>query len=362
MNTQASLPCVLFGASGYTGVELAKLICGHPKLHLHSLFVSENSVDAGKPLSQLYPVVSGLIDQPLMPANTDNIESVLSNLQSYDKTLIFLATPHEFSHDIAASLMTEHTQVFDLSGAFRLKDTSLYTKHYGYLHKNSELTLGAPYGLPEWNAKAFINAPLISLPGCYPTAAQLALKPLIYAGLLANDAAPVINAVSGVSGAGRKANLATSFCELSLKPYQIFCHRHSPEIEQELGRSVIFTPHIANFARGILATITVKVKNNTYLSNINHAFDECYHNQPLVRLRKEAPAINDVAHTPFCDLYWQLYGEHLIIISAIDNLLKGAASQAIQCANLASGWPQQLGLLPALQSISDEVKGVTNVA
>jgi N-acetyl-gamma-glutamyl-phosphate reductase len=165
--------------------------------------------------------------------------------------------------------------------------------------------------------------------------------------LLAEHCVPVINAVSGVSGAGRKANLTTSYCELSLKPYNLFKHRHTPEIEQGLNRKVIFTPHVADFERGILATITVELKQGVCTSDVTKCFEQAYNTQPLVRLKQAIPSIKDVAFTPYCDIYWQAEGNDLIIVSAIDNVLKGAASQAIQCANIISGLHQATGLLPA---------------
>jgi len=349
MSSDLNISCVVFGASGYAGAELARLIHTHPHLQLNKLFVSAKSTDAGKLFSELYPQYTGLIDLPLIAGTEHNIDTLLSEV-SDNQTYMFLATPHEFSHDIAASLLADNVTVFDLSGGFRLKDKNAYKTYYGFEHKYSNLLEKTPYGLPEWNAEQLPEQNLISLPGCYPTASQLALKPLILNDLIKNDCVPVINAVSGVSGAGRKANLATSFCELSLKPYNLFVHRHTPEIEQGLGCKVIFTPHVANFDRGILATIVVQVKNSVTEQDINQAFADKYKEQPLVRLRSAIPTIKDVANTPFCDLYWQLDGNHLIVISAIDNLLKGASSQAIQCANIVAKLPQETGLVSTSQS------------
>lgn len=339
------IPCLVFGASGYAGVELARIINSHPALQLHALFVSEHSADSGRQLSELYPKYTGIIDQTLTAGSPSAIESVLIELNQYDKAFVFLATPHEFSHDIATSFISDHVTVLDLSGGFRLQDPEQYPKFYGFEHKFTELLPGIPYGLAEWNGDSLKDKPLISLPGCYPTASQLALKPLTTNNLLTAACKPVINAISGVSGAGRKANLGTSFCELSLKPYNLFTHRHTPEIEQGIGRDVIFTPHVADFERGILATITVQLEASVTLDMVNQAFTKAYAEQPLVRLRDTIPTIKDVAFTPYCDLYWQLNGTDLIIISAIDNVLKGAASQGIQCANILLDLPQETGLL-----------------
>ncbi|MDO6719536.1 N-acetyl-gamma-glutamyl-phosphate reductase [Psychrosphaera sp. 1_MG-2023] len=342
---KSTIPCLVFGASGYAGVELARMINGHPALELHSLFVSANSADSGKTLSSLYPQYTGIIDHVLVAGTDESIATHLTELNKHTKAFVFLATPHEFSHDIATSLTSENVIVLDLSGGFRLQDKALYPEYYGFEHKFSEQLPAIPYGLVEWNAKALIGKNLISLPGCYPTASQLGLLPLTTNQLLTDTCKPVINAISGVSGAGRKANLGTSFCELSLKPYNLFVHRHMPEIEQGVGREVIFTPHVANFERGILATITVQLKDDVTNDDINNAFSNAYDDQPLVRLRDTIPTIKDVAYTPFCDLYWQKKGNDLIVVSAIDNVLKGAASQGIQCANILMELPQETGLL-----------------
>ena len=340
MTTNNQTPCVIFGASGYAGVELAKLVQTHPALSLQALFVSSASADAGKSLSALYPQLANLIDLKLQAGTQQNIADVFDGL-SEQQSLVFLATPHEFSHDIAPSLANENTTVLDLSGGFRLQQPSLYPKHYGFEHKYSELLDSIPYALPEYQSQSLQQHKLISLPGCYPTASQLAIKPLVDAELLTEECVPVINAISGVSGAGRKASLATSFCELSLKPYNLFTHRHRPEIEQGVGRKVIFSPHVAAFERGIVATITLQVKTGTTEADIAEVFNRKYQTQPLVRIKSEIPAIKDVAYTPFCDIYWQLDGQDLIVVSAIDNVLKGASSQAIQCANMVVGLPQE---------------------
>lgn len=345
MASSKNIQCAVFGASGYAGVELARLLAHHPKFELTHVFVSEQSSDANKLLSDLYPAYAGLLDMPLFPGSKANLEALISQLEQADHGLIFLATPHQFSHDIATSLASNNITVLDLSGGFRLQDAELYQSYYGFEHEFAQWLPSIPYGLAEWNSDQLEGKSIIALPGCYPTAAQLAIKPLLAQSLLTKECTPIINAVSGVSGAGRKANLATSFCELSLKPYNLFCHRHAPEIAQGLGRPVIFTPHVADFERGILATIYLQVETGVTPEQITKAFTQAYQDQPLVRLKQQIPSIKDVAYTPYCDLYWQLEGQQLIVISAIDNLLKGASSQAIQCANIAMGFDQWLGLI-----------------
>ncbi|NVK26148.1 MAG: N-acetyl-gamma-glutamyl-phosphate reductase [Gammaproteobacteria bacterium] len=340
------IKCAVFGASGYAGVELARILANHSKFELTDVLVSEHSNDANKMLSELYPKYSGLLDLTLLPGSDASLQSLTQRFEQAGQGLVFLATPHEFSHDIATSLASDKITVLDLSGGFRLQNPSLYQEYYGFEHQHQDLLKDIPYGLPEWNAHSLKGKNLISLPGCYPTASQLAIKPLVLGRLLTDNCVPVINAVSGVSGAGRKANLGTSFCELSLKPYNLFKHRHAPEIAQEVGRKVIFNPHVADFERGIIATITMQVKEDTTIEQINAAFENQYSAQSLVRLKSTVPSIKDVAYTPYCDLYWQLNGTDLIVVSAIDNVLKGAASQAIQCANIICGFDHATGLLP----------------
>ncbi|WP_100658039.1 N-acetyl-gamma-glutamyl-phosphate reductase [Alteromonas flava] len=333
--------CII-GASGYTGAELARLVNNHPQFELEQLCVSENSADANKRLSELYPALQGCVDFPLIPIGMPDLTQ-LSN----DFDIIFLATPHEASHDWVGTLLQGRAKVFDLSGAFRLQDRQVFEHHYGFPHAHPNTLCKAVYGLAEWYASDIARASLIAVPGCYPTASLLATKPLMQAELLDAAHYPIINAVSGVSGAGRKAALNTSFCEVSLQAYGILSHRHTPEISAYLGSPVIFTPHLGNFKRGILATVTCKLKYGVTEAQVNDAFSQAYQQSSLVRLRTQAPKIDDVVHQAFADIHWQYSAQngYVVISCAIDNLLKGAASQAMQCANLVFGLPDWVGLV-----------------
>jgi len=236
--------------------------------------------------------------------------------------------------------------VCDLSGAFRVNDADFYQKYYGFTHQHPQLLEKAVYGLAEWSSDKIKEANLIAVPGCYPTAAQLSLKPLIDAGLLDLSQWPVINATSGVSGAGRKAAVSNSFCEVSLQPYGVFNHRHHPEITTHLGAEVIFTPHLGNFKRGILETITCRLKPGITRAQVADVFQQAYANKPLVRLYDNGvPALKNVVGLPFCDIGFAVQGEHLIVVAAEDNLLKGAAAQAVQCANIRFGYAETQSLL-----------------
>ncbi|MGR6832475.1 N-acetyl-gamma-glutamyl-phosphate reductase [Aliivibrio wodanis] len=333
------LKTTIIGASGYTGAELALMIFKHPHLSLAGLYVSENSLDKGKAISDLYGSLKGIVDDALQPLL--DITQVAK-----ESDVVLLATAHEVSHDLAATFLDHDCVVFDLSGAFRVKQEGFYSEYYGFEHQYEEWLDKAVYGLAEWNAEAIAQAQLVAVPGCYPTASQLALKPLVESNLLDKNQWPVINATSGVTGAGRKANLVSSFCEVSLQPYGVFNHRHQPEIAAHLGCDVIFTPHLGNFKRGILATITTKLEKGVTEADIQVAFNHAYADTPAVRLLgNEMPKIQSVEKTPFCDIGWKVQGEHLIVVSAIDNLLKGASSQAMQCINIRFGFPMLTSLI-----------------
>ncbi|KAE8176878.1 N-acetyl-gamma-glutamyl-phosphate reductase [Photobacterium carnosum] len=336
------LNTIIIGASGYTGAELAKIVNRHPQLTLCGLYVSATSLDAGKPLSALHGQLRDVVDLPLQPLT--DIKTAAANID-----IVLLATAHEVSHDIAAEFLNLGCQVFDLSGAFRVKADDFYRQYYNFEHKYDEWLENAVYGLAEWNHDQIRQAQLVAVPGCYPTAAQLALKPLLVAGLLDCDQWPVINAVSGVSGAGRKASMTNSFCEVSFQAYGLFTHRHQPEIAHHLNCDIIFTPHLGNFKRGILATITAKLAIGVTADEVTAAMESAYLNaadQHAVRLLKNKTAkLDDVVGSCFCDIGWQVQGEHIILTAAIDNLLKGASSQAVQCINIRNGFPQLTALV-----------------
>ncbi|WP_437888677.1 N-acetyl-gamma-glutamyl-phosphate reductase [Phytobacter sp. V91] len=333
------LNTLIVGASGYAGAELVTYVNRHPLMNITALTVSAQSNDAGKLISDLHPQLKGIVDLPLQAMSdisefTDGVD------------VVFLATAHEVSHDLAPQFLAAGCVVFDLSGAFRVNDPAFYEKFYGFTHQHPELLAQAVYGLAEWATDALKEANLIAVPGCYPTAAQLSLKPLIDAGVLELNQWPVINATSGVSGAGRKAALSNSFCEVSLQPYGVFNHRHHPEITTHLGAQVIFTPHLGNFARGILETITCRLKPGVTHAQIAGIFQQAYGDKPLVRLyEKGVPALKNVVGLPFCDIGFAVQDEHLIVVATEDNVLKGAAAQAVQCANIRFGYAETQSLI-----------------
>lgn len=336
------LKTCIIGASGYTGAELIKIIVRHPNFELKHCYVSENSQYDNMSVSKVHPELNGVCSLTLESLSDDQIP-VLKNV--YD--IIFLATPHEFSHDHLPSLLGGKAVVFDLSGAYRISDTEVFENYYGFEHQHQTTLEQAVYGLPEWNSQNIGKAEFIAVPGCYPTASLLALKPLVEDNLLDLTHTPVINAVSGVSGAGRKASMTTSFYEVSLQAYGVLNHRHTPEIEQYANTPVIFTPHLGPYKRGILATVTAFINSEVSQGDIDIAYSKAYSKSPLVKLCDNMPKIDHVAHTPFCHIAFKYDGVKncLVVTSAIDNLLKGASSQAVQCANIRFGLSETAGLI-----------------
>ncbi|MEM9103402.1 MAG: N-acetyl-gamma-glutamyl-phosphate reductase [Pseudomonadota bacterium] len=345
-STDNVVSCII-GASGYTGAELTNLLANSNKYRISGLYVSENSDVVNKKFSDVYRKNQDEIPLPFKPLNEKALDEIIETNQA-----IFLCTSHKVSAQIIAQISekvdlvkknyrrknskTKNLRIYDLSGAFRLKNAELYPAHYGFEHPCPDLLKHTAYGLVEWNTPGIKRSNIIAVPGCYPTASTLGLMPLIATQLLDLSFKPIINAVSGISGAGKTPSATNSFCELSLQPYSLFSHRHLPEINQQLGAEVVFTPHISNFDRGILATIYCQIKKDTSEQEIKSAFLKSYKDSSNVRLVKHYPSINNVKYTPYCDIYWQKDpdSEQLIVVTAIDNLLKGAASQALECAEI----------------------------
>jgi len=340
----------VIGASGYVGAELIGLLCQHDKVSIQHLVVSENSVSSGLSFSELHGRWQGICDVPLQSFSQAWFDENVANNDTENKLdAVFFATPHEFSADWAQAFVAAGVKVFDLSGGFRLKNAEDYPTFYGFEHANTEALASAKYGLAEWQAQDIASTQLVAVPGCYPTASLLSLKPITSNNLHVENTLIVVNGISGVSGAGRSASLATNFNEISLKPYNILQHRHQPEISQEANAQVIFNPHLAPYKRGLLATVTLQLKADVTTAQVDQAFESAYQNSPLVRIVNSWPQINNVAYTPFADVHWQVDEQKnvLVVSCAIDNLLKGAASQAVQCFNISLGLPSEYSLLPA---------------
>lgn len=338
---------VVVGAGGYSGAELVGLLLSHRAATPVGLFASARREKGDQPgaFEELFPRFRGQVGLEVRATDMGAIASLKPDA-------VFLATPHEASVELAPQLVDLGLLVLDLSGGYRLKDPSVCRKHYGVEHARPELAAAAVYGLPELPGvrAALASARLISVPGCYPTSAILPLAPLARAGAIRPGTRPIIDSTSGVSGAGRGLALKTLFCEVSLQPYNVLSHRHNPEIDAYAGVPTIFTPHLGRFERGILSTIHVELAAGWDASRVEAALREAYANEAFVRLlpRGQWPSVAGVERTNFCDLAWAVdeAHAHLIMVSALDNLVKGAAGQALQGMNIALGLPEGAGLPP----------------
>jgi N-acetyl-gamma-glutamyl-phosphate reductase len=322
------------GATGYAGQELVGLLARHPQVQLEAA-MSSSADSAARPLPRLARVWNGAVE----PLDRDRLA------RSVD--IVFLAVPENAAADLAPPLLSAGVRVIDLSGAFRIRDDAARSRWYP---ATKSLPEGAAYGLTEHYKSDVRDASLVANPGCYPTAALLALLPLGHAGLLDTDAGVVIDAKSGISGAGRAPSDRTHFSENhgSVAAYGVFGHRHVAEMEQELGASVTFVPHLVPLDRGILETIYVKVQPGVTAERIGDVFAQAYKDEPFVRLTGDAlPEIKHVAWTNFCDLGWRLEpgSRRLVIVACLDNLVKGAAGQALQNFNVACGFDERTALL-----------------
>ncbi len=336
---------IVAGATGYSGFELIKMLLRHPNIELVGAFASQSAETL--PLSTVHPQLNGLTTLFCQPYSEKAVEQ-------FEANLIFLATPNEFSNEVVPQLSSSGLTIVDISGAWRLKDETLLSKFYGFETSSPKLLQEAVYGLTEFAAEELRGAKLISNPGCYPTTIQIPLIPMLRAGFIDQSQTIICDSKSGVSGAGKAPNSGTHFVEVSesFKAYNIFKHRHAPEIAQGLGiefspNKLIFTPHLLPINRGILSTIYVKLNAGISRENIYQCWHEAFDGKPFVRIFEglQLPEIKFVANTPFCDIGVVVNENQAVIISAEDNLLKGAASQALQNANIAFGFEETAGIL-----------------
>ena len=321
------------GATGYAGQELVRLLARHPSARL-AVAMSSGAASAPRPL----PALARIWDGTVAPLDVDRLAG--------EAAVVFLALPETAAAELGALLVDRGARVIDLSGAFRLRNTADREAFYPATTRVPE---GVVYGLPERHRDRIRTARLISCPGCYPTAALLALEPLAAAGLLVQGSV-IIDAKSGISGAGKAPSDRTHFSENhgSVAAYGVFSHRHAPEIEQELGMPVTFVPHLVPLDRGILETIYASLVPGTTEAQVAGALNAAYADAPFVRLTGAAlPEIKHVAHTNFCDIGWKVDERtgRLVLVSCLDNLVKGAAGQAVQAFNIAIGLDERSGLL-----------------
>jgi N-acetyl-gamma-glutamyl-phosphate reductase len=326
----------IVGASGYTGAELLRLCAQHPQLEVA---VATGDTSAGVAVADLYPSLAGAY-----PGLTYS-EYDASKLRGLD--LVFCGLPHGQAQDVVPELLHHVGKVVDLSADFRLKDPDLYPTWYGAKHSCPDLLREAVFGLPELFRNEIAEARLVATPGCYVTAAALALAPLVEQGVI--DATGVIvDAASGVSGAGRAVKANTAFCTVDedFIAYSLLDHRHTPEIEQATGAHVLFTPHLAPMNRGILATCYARPAAPTSTDEVLDELHRAYEDEPFIVVRETPPSTKATlgSNTAHITARFDARTRWVVVLCAIDNLVKGASGQAIQCANLVLGLPETTGL------------------
>lgn len=342
--THSKIKIAIAGSSGYTGGELYRILLHHPDAVVTAV-TSEKS--AGKPITDIFPHLRGLTDLICEPLDPDAI--------ARKADFVFLALPHVAAQESAFRFHQLGRKTVDLSADYRLADPALYEQWYEHRHQYPDLLKSAVYGLPELHREKIRKASLIANPGCYPTSAILGLAPLITPRQI-DCASIIVDSKSGVSGAGRSASLAHHFPEVNegFMAYKIGTHRHTPEIEQELSNlarepiTISFTPHLVPMNRGILTTIYARLAEPADTGRLHELFRLFYRNEPFVRLLPSGqfPNVKNVRGSNFCDigLYADPRTNNVVIVTAIDNLVKGAAGQAVQNMNLMTGLDETAGL------------------
>jgi N-acetyl-gamma-glutamyl-phosphate reductase len=323
----------VFGASGYTGAELLRLLAGHPAF---GVVVATADSHAGSQVADVYPsLAGGYPDLRLEEADPVLAEGL---------DVVFLALPHGASQDLVPELRKRAGTVVDLAADFRLKDPSLYPRWYGQEHRCPELLAEAAFGLPELYRDDLRGASLVAAAGCYVTAAGLALAPLVRSGAISAEGV-IVDAASGVSGAGRGLTVSTQFgtANEDFTAYGLLTHRHTPEIEQVTGAQVLFTPHLAPMTRGILATCYARPASG---SDPLEVLRDAYRDEPFVVVSEHPPSTKAAlgSNCAFLTARHDPRTGWTIVLSALDNLVKGAAGQAVQCANIAVGLDETDGL------------------
>lgn len=328
----------IIGASGFTGAELLRIAATHPELQV--VYATGES-QAGVRAADLYP--------GLAAAYPDLVFEPFDVERARQLDLVFLGLPHEASMALAPELVGHVGCVVDLSAAYRLKDPTQYVTYYGFEHDQPELLAEAVYGLPELHRDALLGARLVATPGCYVTTATLALRPLVEAGLVETTGI-IVDAASGVTGAGRKSDYAYSFTTVdeNLVAYGLLSHRHTPEMEQEIGAQLLFTPHLAPMNRGILATCYARPAAGAELSteSLLALLRERWAGEPFMVVTDGSPSTKATlgSNTVQVTARYDARTDTVVVIGALDNLAKGASGGAVQAANVALGLPETAGL------------------
>ena len=346
--TAKKVKVAVVGASGYVGEELIRLILAHPQIDLVAVTSRQFN---GQPLTKVFPRFAHLEKASGVTFSDADPKQIAKTAE-----IFFLALPHGLVAEFAAPLLQSRARVIDLSADFRIKDPVIYREFYGHEHPAPHLLGEAVYGLPEIYRDQIRSARLVACPGCYPTSILIPMRPLIRRKAVDRKRI-LVTSLSGVTGAGRKVDPAYLFaeCNESMRPYGVPKHRHLSEIEQELSTlagekiAIQFTPHLVPLNRGIITTIYTDVATDVVELDPTLVFNGAYGEEPFVRLLGEEsfPDTKNVTGTNFIDIAWRMdkRTQRLIIMSAIDNMVKGASGQAIQCLNLMCGFPETAGLI-----------------
>ena len=331
-----SLRVGILGASGYTGAELLRLCAQHPSF---DVVMATGDTQAGVRAASLYPSLAArypdLVFSEFDPASASGLD------------VVFLGLPHEASLSLAPQLVGQVGVVVDLSAAYRLQDASLYPEWYGFTHDQPELLSKAVYGLPERHRSALVGASLVATRGCHVTAATIALAPLVDAGCIERTGV-VVNSITGISGAGRGLKHTSLFCTANedVNAYGLLHHRHTPEIEQEVGAQVLFTPHLAPMNRGILSTCYARPAADVSTASLMQVLRDAYAGEPFVVVTDESPSTKATlgSNSAHVTVRFDERTGTVLALCAIDNLAKGASGGAVQAANVAVGLPETAGL------------------
>ena len=333
----------IIGATGYTGVELLRLLLHHPQVEVAALTSQKY---AGMPIDQVFPSLTNHLPLKCEELNVEQI--------SKKTDFVFTAVPHKTAMEVVPLFHRQGKKIVDLSADFRFRNAAVYEKWY-QKHTSADLLPESVYGLPELHREEIRNARIVGNPGCYPTGALIGLSPLVKKGMISVDHI-VVDSKSGVSGAGRDVVLESLFCEVNegVKAYKIFAHRHTPEIDQELSRlaqkemNVTFVPHLIPMDRGILSTLYVRLTKKMKTEELLHAIEDFYQGEPFIRTypKGKLPSTKDVRGSNFCGIGVTVSesDDRAVIVTAIDNLVKGASGEAVQNMNIMLGFPETMGL------------------